>query len=245
MLPLKLLPHPVAPGFKGATIAVEGPLNASLNSVMYPVDQRDLFNEIYSGVRSGRLFVLHSPYQCGKSMFLWALRDKLIAEAAITCVSFNMSMAKGAVSTHGEKDGFYKYISLQTFGAALHEEWVIRRLGEPSQPCCCLLIDELQYIFTSNTLLSVAKDFFRNLSFYQNISYGAFGTYCIVDLMTPDGSTFVSPFNKAGFRQLPLFQFKEMGEIFELYKRYLNRRGFLWISRPKLFKSQMAIRLPS
>ena len=213
--PVKALPSPVETRIRGSTITVEGPLIASRDSVMYPVDQRDLFSEIYCGVCNGKSFVLHGPYQCGKTTFLWALGDKLIVEAAITCVSFDMSMAKGMMSIYGEKDGFYKYISLQTFGAALDEEGLIKRLREPSERRC-LLVDEFQFIFRSNTLLDVAKDFFRNLSSYPNISYVAAGTYGLIDLMTSDGSTFLSPFNKVGFRQMPFFQFNEMGEIFEL-----------------------------
>ena len=71
----------------------------------------------------------------------------------------------------------------------------------------------------------MAKDFFRTLSSFRNISYIAVGTYCIVDLLTSDGSTFVSPFNKAKFLPMPLFEYHEMGEIFELYKRHINPEG--------------------
>ena len=189
--------------------------------------QRDLFNEVYSGLCSGGSFVLHGPYQCGKTTFLWALLDKLDADPDISCVIFDMSMVKGWVSTYGEKDGFYKFISFRTFHVALDEGGLIQRLDQQRQrrQRLCFLVDELEYIFDSDTLLSVAKNFFRSLSSYQNISYVAVGTYCIVDLMTPDGSKFVSPFNKASFRQMPFFLFKEMGEIFQLYQRHLNPEG--------------------
>ena len=126
-------------------------------------------------------------------------------------------MAKGMVSTYGEREGFYKFLSLQAFQKPLDELGLIQKLKEQSQPLC-FLVDEFQYIFDSNALHDVAKDFFRTLSSFKNISYIAVGTYCIVDLLTSDGSTFVLPFNKAKFLPMPLFEYHEMGEIFELYK---------------------------
>ena len=87
-----------------------------------------------------------------------------------------------------------------------------------------LLADELQYIFTSGGLLSVAKAFFKNITSRSNISYIAAGTFKLVDLM--DNTTYnppmeneslESPFNRAKFCRIPFFNVQEMGKIFDLY----------------------------
>ena len=114
---------------------------------------------MFTGVRCHKSFVIHGPHHSGKTTFLLALRDILQKDACITGGFFEMSAVYGMVRTHGEYNGFYRFLSSRIFGEVLDEERLTRRLEQLTQPIC-LLVDEIQYIFTSQLLLSIAMAFF-------------------------------------------------------------------------------------
>jgi len=133
--------------------------------------------------------------------FLWALGNELREKTNIYSVYFDMSGITGLINKHGERDGFFKYLSLRIFHEPLNESELGMRLDQLDQHHC-LLIDEFQYIFDSVSLLEIARDFFKALGSIQLVSYVAVGTYKLMDL-PDDTNTLASPFNKARFLQMP------------------------------------------
>ena len=134
-----------------------------------------------------------------------------------------MTGVKGSINKYGYADGFTRFISNLIFGKTLLEEELYSQIMKMEKRFI-LLADELQYIFTSGGLLSVAKAFFKNITSRSNISYIAAGTFKLIDLM--DNTTYnppmeneslESPFNRAKFCRIPFFNVQEMGKIFDLY----------------------------
>lgn len=72
-------------------------------------------------------------------------------------------------------------LSSKTFNEELDQTRFIEPLSLLTYPIC-YLIDEFQYIFTSDPLLSVAREFSRSPSFFPIVTYVAVGTYHLVDL---------------------------------------------------------------
>ncbi|KAG0041858.1 hypothetical protein BGZ83_001229 [Gryganskiella cystojenkinii] len=94
----------------------------------------------------------------------------------------------------------------------------------PPTPRHYVLMDEFQSVFRSSILLNAAKKFFRNLSSKTAVSYVAVGTYKLKELLLDDGSA-ESPFNKATFDRMPPFDLREMGKLFDLYKKHCDSDG--------------------
>ena len=159
-------------------------------------------------------------YQSGKTSFLWALDTKLCDKTNVASIYFDMSGITGLVNRYGERDGFFRYLSLRMFRDPLDELQLMIRLDQLNQHYC-LLIDEFQYIFDSVSLLAVARDFFRTLGSNKWICYVGVGTYKLMDL-PDDRRPLISPFNKARFLQMPLFSTAEMTKLFQIYRRNIN-----------------------
>lgn len=98
-------------------------------------------------------FIIHGPYKSGKTTILWPLKEVLNKETDVTCVSFDML---------GIKD--------MTVNAMLFLRFLIHcrpltkleltmRLRKQSQRH--FLVDEIHYVFTSDSLLSKKKDFYE------------------------------------------------------------------------------------
>ena len=73
------------------TISIEGPLSLTSHSLMLPLTERKIFSEVYHGILDGKSFVIHGPYQSGKTSFLWALDETLRKVPASTVLYLDMS----------------------------------------------------------------------------------------------------------------------------------------------------------
>ncbi len=187
---------------------------------MLPVDTRDIFKEVKSGIYGGKSYIIHGPYQSGKTTFLLELKET-IRDQSSNLKYFSMPEIKGETLTH-KREGFFKFISYRIFREVLTETETIDKISELEIPYY-VLIDEFQYIFTDKELLNVTKDFFRNIS-SSKVRYVAVGTFILVDLLKDDGEL-ISPFNKAAFKLMDLFDSREMGEIFKEYQLNFNEAG--------------------
>ncbi|GES94249.1 hypothetical protein GLOIN_2v1735228 [Rhizophagus clarus] len=114
-----------------------------------------------------------------------------------------------------KRRGFFKFISYRIFKEVLTETETIDKISELEIPYY-VLIDEFQYIFTDNELLNVTKDFFQNIS-SSKVRYVTVGTFILVDLLNDDGEL-ISPFNKASFKLMNLFDRRENGLTAEIIK---------------------------
>ena len=54
---------------KRVPIIIEGPVLAEATAVICPIVDRHIFSEVYSGVLARKSFVIHGPYQSGKTSF--------------------------------------------------------------------------------------------------------------------------------------------------------------------------------
>jgi hypothetical protein len=196
---------------------------------MLPVTERELFKEIYRPIQSGSCFVIHGPYQSGKTSFLWGLRDKLKENGKAVVELVDMSDITPPLRFIDNetivREAFARSLSFRILGRRLSWDLLTSALLKlPDEPHYYILVDEFQSVFASPNVLKVAKDFFKTLP-KPSVSYIAVGTFRLTDLTQDDGNTIDSPFNKAGFYRLPPFDFKEMGELFKLYKRFCNPCG--------------------
>ncbi|CAG8658754.1 8869_t:CDS:1 [Paraglomus brasilianum] len=190
---------------------------------MLPFLERDIFTQVIDGLCNEWIsFIIHGPYQSGKTTFLLAL-ERALKDFNIEPIYFEMMGAKGSIKKFGYADGFTRFISNLIFGEILSQEELYKQIME-TEKRLILLVDELQYIFTYDDLLSVGKTFFRNITSRSNISYVAAGTFKLTDLMDNtmyslprENERFESPFNRAKFCRIPFFNVQEMGKIFDLY----------------------------
>ncbi|GES92044.1 hypothetical protein GLOIN_2v1735228 [Rhizophagus clarus] len=201
-------------------ITTEGPLHPHHGSLML---YRNFFHEVESEFLNGQSYVIHGPYQSGKSTFLFYLRIKLMGESS-NYAHFSMPQVQGDILKN-KRQGFFNFISNALLKKRLSETETFGEINNLSKPLF-ILIDEFQFIFTDRELLNVAKHFFREISNAMNIHYIAVGTFRLMDLLKDDGEL-ISPFNKASFYQMPLFTTQEMGELFDLYKLNFDEVGVL------------------
>ncbi len=201
-------------------ITTEGPLHSHQGVLMFPVRERNIFQEVESAFLSGRSFIIHGPYQSGKSTFLLELKETLKCQR-LNYVYFSMPSIKGAI-LKGGRDGFFSYLSYLLFEETLDETATFGRVFGLGNPLY-LIIDEFQYIFTDPNLCDVTKLFFREISGTE-VHYVAVGTFTLVDLMKDD-ENLISAFNKASFKKMPLFSTEEMDKLFDLYQSGLNNNG--------------------
>lgn len=204
-------------------ISTEGPIRPGASILEFPFFERDIFTQVMEGLcNEWKSFIIHGPYQSGKTIFLFAI-EKALKSYNIEPIYFEMTGAKGSIKKYGYADGFTRFISNLIFEKTLSEEELYSRIMKMEKRLI-LLADELQYIFSSGGLLSVVKTFFRNITSRSNISYVAAGTFKLIDLMdnttySPpmENESFESPFNKAKFCRIPFFNVQEMSKIFDLY----------------------------
>ncbi|CAB4389128.1 unnamed protein product [Rhizophagus irregularis] len=212
-------------------ITTDGPLHPLAGSLML---SRDFFQEVESSFLNGQSFVIHGPYQSGKSTFLFHLRTSFIGKS-LDFAHLSMPSVQGSILTN-VRAGFYNYMSLILFKETLDEAKTFARIYELNVPLY-ILIDEFQYIFTNPKLCDVAKHFFREISNAMNIRYVAVGTFKLVDLKKSDSDEeLISPFNKALFKQMPMFSIQEMGQLFDQYQSDFDRDGVLPDLRVQIIK---------
>ncbi|GJJ70719.1 hypothetical protein EMPS_03069 [Entomortierella parvispora] len=230
-IPLKRLPAEDDRNVKRARshITTAGPVQWSGPSLMLPFTERSLFEEVRRGICSGNSFVVHGPYQSGKTSFLMAMQaelEKNPVEAAV--VYFDISDLGLPSDTQDEVavlDMLSRFWSLRVFRQKLSWEDLTAKLQElPPSPRHYVLVDEFQSVFRSSILLNAAKKFFRNLSSKTAVSYVAVGTFKLMELLLADGKM-ESPFNKAVFAGMPPFDLREMGRLFDLYKMHCDTDG--------------------
>ncbi|GES94720.1 crinkler (CRN) family protein [Rhizophagus clarus] len=205
---------------ENSIISTEGPLHPHEGALMLPVYTRDIFKEVTSGIYGGKSYIIHGPYQSGKTTFLLELKETIRSQSS-NLKYFSMPEIKGD-TLENKRRGFFKFISYRIFKEVLTETETIDKISELEIPYY-VLIDEFQYIFTDNELLNVTKDFFQNIS-SSKVRYVAVGTFILVDLLNDDGEL-ISPFNKASFKLMNLFDRREMGEIFKQYQLNLSESG--------------------
>ncbi|KAG0008886.1 hypothetical protein BGZ82_004368, partial [Podila clonocystis] len=198
-------------------------------SLMLPFTERSLFEEVRRGICAGNSFVIHGPYQSGKTSFLMALQvelEKKPDEAAV--VYFDISDLGIPSDTEDEVailNVLSRFWSFRVFRQRLSWDDLTAKLQELSpSPRHYVLVDEFQSVFSSSILLKAAKKFFRNLSSKTAVSYVAVGTFKLKELLLDDG-TMESPFNKAVFVGMPPFDLREMGKLFDLYKEHCDPVG--------------------
>ncbi|CAI2201995.1 3439_t:CDS:1, partial [Funneliformis geosporum] len=154
-------------------ISTEGPIHPQSTTFMLPFLERDIFEDVFNGLYYERKsFVIHGPYQSGKTTFLLALEAALREKFDTDIIQFDMTGATGDISTNGPQVGFTNFLSYFIFQEYLDSSALYTKL-QYWQRRLILLIDEFQFIFRSQDLLYFAKAFFNALSFNSHISYVA------------------------------------------------------------------------
>ncbi|CAI2189434.1 110_t:CDS:2, partial [Funneliformis geosporum] len=154
-------------------ISTEGPIHPQSTTFMLPFLERDIFEDVLNGFYYGRKsFVIHGPYQSGKTTFLLALEAALREKFDTDIKQFDMTGATGDISINGPQVGFTNFLSYLIFQEYLDSSALYTKL-QYWQRRLILLIDEFQFIFRSQDLLYITKAFFNALSFNSRISYVA------------------------------------------------------------------------
>ncbi|KAF9162373.1 hypothetical protein BGX20_001743 [Mortierella sp. AD010] len=195
-------------------------------SLMLPFPERSFFREVHRGICAGNSFVIHGPYQSGKTSFLMALRNELEKkpnEAA--AVYTDMSRLYIPHDTQDEfaiMDALSQSLSYRIFRQELSWNDLTVMLQElhPSLRYY-FLVDEFQSVFRSSILSRVVKRFFRNLSSMNAVSCVIMGTFKRMEPLLDD-EPIESLFNMANFAKMPPFDLREMGRLFDLYKEHCH-----------------------
>ena len=107
-------------------ISTEGPIRPEASNLVLPFHERDIFKLVMNGLcNEWKSFIVHGPYQSGKTTFLLAL-EKELKNIGIEVIYFEMTGAKGSISKYGSKDGFTRFILNFIFGVTLTEEELYR-----------------------------------------------------------------------------------------------------------------------
>ncbi|GBB99633.1 hypothetical protein RclHR1_03590008 [Rhizophagus clarus] len=203
-------------------ISTTGPIYLNEKLLSVPVPGRKIFRDVKNDFVEGyRSFIIHGPYQSGKTSFLLHLKESLRKER-LNYVFLDMATVTSQMKKVEDiRQGFFNIMSFYMFQEYLSEDDTYKRI-EQELDYLYILIDEFQLIFTNDILLSVSKDFFRSISTYK-LPYVAVGTFLLFDLLTCDLG---SPFNKATFKQMPAFDNLEMSKLFFSYKNEIpNPKG--------------------
>ncbi|RGB23853.1 hypothetical protein C1646_773905 [Rhizophagus diaphanus] len=199
-------------------ISTEGPIFHFSGRLALPIYEREIFSTVNIGIQEEKSFVIHGPYQSGKTSFLIAL-EKTLRDHHLNVVRFDMTDVKGHILQHGVRAGFFRYLSRHFFSETVDELYFDKYL-DGLKDRLYLLVDEFQYIFESQDLYNVSSDFFRSLS-SKNVTYVCVGTFKVVDLLNDD-NPLGSPYNKATFIPMPFFTTEELGKLFRLYSEFFD-----------------------
>ncbi|KAL1914189.1 uncharacterized protein VTP21DRAFT_9688 [Calcarisporiella thermophila] len=204
-------------------IPTSGPVLPNQGLLMLPIYERKSFGGLIKDIRQGASYIIHGPYQSGKTSVLLALKEELMRRR-IDFAVIDMTSVFNYRQEFGLRKGFYNLLSYRIFHEYLQFPELHYRLGL-MEGVFYILIDEFQCIFQDNILLEEAKRFFKEITMHGNIFYIAAGTFKLVDLMLPGENYLESPFNKAHFLRIPFFTTEDMGKLFQWYKERCNGMG--------------------
>ncbi|KAF9208402.1 hypothetical protein BGZ49_008890 [Haplosporangium sp. Z 27] len=214
-------------------IPISGPVYEDI-AFMLPFQGRDIFTKVVNGMLEGRSFIVHGPYQSGKSSLLLAIRKHLELDNDRIIFKFDMTItAKSLMSQElcytAILDKLSMFFSFQIFGKEMDWNKFQAKLNQlpSSHSRIYILIDEFQAVFGSSVFLDVAKDLFKVITNSMSVSYLGVGTFQLMELLNDDGRVENSPFNKATFIRMPPFDLKEMGTLFTRYKTTINPDGII------------------
>ncbi|GBC01323.1 hypothetical protein RclHR1_04140008 [Rhizophagus clarus] len=199
-------------------ISTEGPIFHYSGRLALPIYEREIFNTVKNGIKEEKSFVIHGPYQSGKTSFLIAL-EEMLREHHLNVARFDMTDVKGHIIQYGARGGFFRYLSRHLFRETV-DELSFNEYLSGFKDRLYLLVDEFQYIFESQELYNASSDFFRSLS-SKNVTYVCVGTFKVVDLLSDD-NPLGSPYNKATFLPMPFFTTEELGKLFRLYNEFFD-----------------------
>ncbi|KAF8476013.1 hypothetical protein BDZ91DRAFT_788658 [Kalaharituber pfeilii] len=209
-------------------IFVYGPLFNN-KALWFPPIERDPIPEVLALAFNSKPSILHAPYHSGKTTCLWAIHKEL-QNSGIQSAFVSLDDIETYDVNLGYLSRFTSFISNKIFGEDLSNESLRNRLSieygkghgqnddHDAHPRFCLLIDELQALFHSPELAITAKSFLKFLG-NNFIPYVGAGTFKITELDWDSTNELDSPFNKVGFFCLKPLSLKEMGAIFEEYRK--------------------------
>ncbi|KAF9435262.1 hypothetical protein BGZ76_006599, partial [Entomortierella beljakovae] len=215
-------------------IPVAGPVSED-DMFILPFNEREIFNKVVDGMHGRRSFIVHGPYQSGKSSFLKAVQARLVklSDKPII-VNFDMIPKVKSLKSQGldytaALDKLSEFLSFLIFQDEMKWDKLENKLNQlpPFYPRIYIFIDEFQSIFDSDVIADASKDFFRTISNSTNISYLGVGTFKLMELLNDEGQVNNSPFNKAIFYQMPFFTNNEMCTLFTKYKTIINPSGVI------------------
>src|SRR2546429_608177 len=93
---------------------------------------RDFFHEVESKFLSGQSYVIHGPYQSGKSTFLFYLRMTLMGRK-LDYAHFSMPQVQGDI-LENKRQGFFNFISNALFNERLSGAETFKRINTLSDP---------------------------------------------------------------------------------------------------------------
>jgi len=157
-------------------ITAEGPVYPNTANLMLPWVNRNLFIEVINAISQyNKSYVIHEPYQSGKTLFR-AIRFELL-KLGLHVVFFDTSDLAPILLDKSDEEiltNFTNFMSFCIFQKYMDLTEFIWRLQNLDHKLY-LLVDEFQWIFKSQKILELIKNFFRNLS-SKPVSYIAVDT---------------------------------------------------------------------
>src|SRR5437764_7033387 len=130
--------------FKDCVISSEGPLYSDSGRLMLSINEQQIFTTVNAGIHSGLSYVIHGPYQCGKTSFLIALKQ-LLKNKRLNYVYLDMTSLQGSIGELGAKEAFIQKLSFHIFKKVYNELELIQNLSSLDHQLY-LLVDEFQFI---------------------------------------------------------------------------------------------------
>lgn len=128
------------------------------------------FWQVSRDILLSKSFVIHGPYQSGKTSLLFALEQKLKEQpnsAVVYCDMSDISTNRGRVDA---EEAFSHFISFRILDRALHwNDLVVQLQNLPPDFHVYLLADEFQSVFRSSDLFLLARTYFLQRPFEQDI----------------------------------------------------------------------------
>ena len=81
---------------------------------MLPVYKRKIFTKVISGIYGGKSYIIHGPYQSGKTTFLLELKETIRRQSS-NLIYFSMPEIERDILINKRK-GFFKFMSYKLFG---------------------------------------------------------------------------------------------------------------------------------